>query len=283
MFGIVYLVTNTRNGKVYVGQTTKNLQKRWYDHCKTAIRGKARGSPKLHNAIRKDGASSFTIAKVTSADNREDLNALETLAIQCYNALNHGYNIGLGGYTMPDYVHKKRAATLRAMGHRPPVPTTEQRAELGKANSVRMKGKEPTWATAARSRPCVIDGNEYPSVENAALVIGLSVTTVRARLRDGRLVSYHFKGEIKVHSGEDPSRMVAIYKGVTYPNFLAVCNSVGLSPQMVRNRLKAKGITLAGVRHFNFDELVFDPFNTTKAPGRRKTCSPPDPSSLATG
>jgi group I intron endonuclease len=42
---IIYKITNKVNGKIYVGQTTRSLEERWYGHCSTAnqhgILGKA--------------------------------------------------------------------------------------------------------------------------------------------------------------------------------------------------------------------------------------------------
>jgi predicted GIY-YIG superfamily endonuclease len=32
VYGSIYLITNSVNGKVYVGQTTKTLQQRWAGH-----------------------------------------------------------------------------------------------------------------------------------------------------------------------------------------------------------------------------------------------------------
>jgi hypothetical protein len=31
---IIYVITNTINGKVYVGQTARELNVRWKEHCK---------------------------------------------------------------------------------------------------------------------------------------------------------------------------------------------------------------------------------------------------------
>lgn len=30
---IIYKITNTINGKIYIGQTICSLSKRWYEHC----------------------------------------------------------------------------------------------------------------------------------------------------------------------------------------------------------------------------------------------------------
>ena len=51
-FGVVYLITNTVNGKVYVGQTINGLSKRWKGH-KNDVRNGSQNP--LHRAIRKYG------------------------------------------------------------------------------------------------------------------------------------------------------------------------------------------------------------------------------------
>ena len=47
--GIVYSHFNTINGKYYVGQTWKTIDRRWYEHTHSA------GCRKFHNAIQKYG------------------------------------------------------------------------------------------------------------------------------------------------------------------------------------------------------------------------------------
>jgi predicted GIY-YIG superfamily endonuclease len=58
---IVYLITNAKNQKRYVGITTKALMQRWYEHCWLAASG---GTQALYKAIRKHGAGSFLIEKI---------------------------------------------------------------------------------------------------------------------------------------------------------------------------------------------------------------------------
>ena len=51
-FGVVYLITNTVNGKVYVGQTINGLSKRWKGHKNDVRKG---SQNPLHRAIRCTG------------------------------------------------------------------------------------------------------------------------------------------------------------------------------------------------------------------------------------
>ena len=93
---IIYLVENTVNGKLYVGQTTRTLSERWASHLSYA---KSRPSMLLHFAIRKYGAGSFTIEEIDSANSREELDALEQYYIRRFSTCSRdrGYNITPGG------------------------------------------------------------------------------------------------------------------------------------------------------------------------------------------
>ena len=70
---IVYKITNKLNGKVYIGQTTEGIEKRWKRHCGYQIND----GTYFHNAIKKYGAENFTIEIIDKAKNQEELNELE--------------------------------------------------------------------------------------------------------------------------------------------------------------------------------------------------------------
>lgn len=93
--GYIYKVTNTINGKVYIGQTIRTIPVRWGEHVKNSIyKGKSYNAI-LHRAIRKYGVESFAVEEVEQCDD-ELLAERETYWIKHYNSANGGYNILLG-------------------------------------------------------------------------------------------------------------------------------------------------------------------------------------------
>jgi group I intron endonuclease len=91
-FGIVYQLTNSANGKVYVGQTTTTLKRRIYEH--------RRGSKMLISlAMTKYGFESFTAEILFEASSQPELDEHEALWISKLNSIApHGYNLTTGGY-----------------------------------------------------------------------------------------------------------------------------------------------------------------------------------------
>ena len=94
---VVYRVTNSVNGKVYIGKHEGiRVQDRWGVHLYRA----RTGSPyHFHNAIRKYGAASFKIEVLYTAKTREELSAMETFFIILHQShlRENGYNMTMGG------------------------------------------------------------------------------------------------------------------------------------------------------------------------------------------
>lgn len=125
--GYIYLVTNTVNGKKYIGQT-KSVHLRWTKHLWDA----RNGSPlALHNAIRKYGADNFTIECLEEiVGSHADLVSAEILHIAHYSCVApKGYNLTSGGEGV-DYS----------------VPGVLERATL----AARLRAKDPAWLKANR-------------------------------------------------------------------------------------------------------------------------------------
>ena len=88
----IYKITNTINGKVYIGQTRRTLAVRWNQH-KTCSR--TYGFP-LYAAMRKYGVENF-ICECLQECTAEELDALEIYWMNHFNAYEKGYNAKAGG------------------------------------------------------------------------------------------------------------------------------------------------------------------------------------------
>jgi group I intron endonuclease len=91
---LIYKITNKINGKVYIGQTARSLERRWKEHCCPKD-----GSPLLRSAIQKYGKENFTVEQIDCAADRPEANAKECYWIAFYESADKekGYNLSLGG------------------------------------------------------------------------------------------------------------------------------------------------------------------------------------------
>jgi group I intron endonuclease len=71
---MIYLITNTVNGKQYIGKTTRTMEVRWYFHLDAAKRG---SQTHLHRAIRKHGADAFLVEYLADGLDDEEIIMIE--------------------------------------------------------------------------------------------------------------------------------------------------------------------------------------------------------------
>ena len=121
--GFIYVVTNTKNGKVYVGKTIKPFDGRWQEHLRDA---RAKRGHYLHNAIRKHGVDAFQFEIVDMAFGEDDLNSKEREYIFREVAVEpkFGYNLNSGGgkgCVVSESTKKKQAESVKEVMARPEV------------------------------------------------------------------------------------------------------------------------------------------------------------------
>jgi len=92
--GVIYLIRNIINNKVYIGQT---IQKNPYTRINRHFIKSCKKSP-LRNSIMHHGRDNFEITILISAFSQDDLNFLEKTFIKEYDCqVPNGYNIKDGG------------------------------------------------------------------------------------------------------------------------------------------------------------------------------------------
>lgn len=93
--GFIYKITNKINDKVYIGQTSKTIKKRWQQHKCNSSKNYF-GQVVLYQAINKYGIENFVIEPIEEIDNSQ-LDEREKYWIKYYDSYNNGYNATLGG------------------------------------------------------------------------------------------------------------------------------------------------------------------------------------------
>jgi group I intron endonuclease len=165
----VYLITNQKTSKRYVGCTTSTLKRRWQQHVATA----RNGSPYLlHKSLRKHGKEVFRIEILeVIPGTHEDLLRAEVAWIRRLDCVApKGYNLTRGGQGLDFTVPEVKAAQKEGSRKRSATSAWRSAQSIAKlklhndpeykkrhVEGVRRKASDPTWVKAVteanRSKP----------------------------------------------------------------------------------------------------------------------------------
>lgn len=144
---LVYKLTCKASGKLYVGQTTRSLKKRFQAHCRP-------GRWPISLAIQKYGRDAFEIIELESCKSQAELNAAEKRWIEVLDSIvPKGYNVRQGGDatgSIPDFIRKKLLGQKRSSASRGRMckpKTLEHREALSRGRW----GREPTGMTEEKA------------------------------------------------------------------------------------------------------------------------------------
>lgn len=91
----IYKITNNINDKVYIGNTSKSIKKRWAEHLRALRKEKCKNRP-LYYAMNQYGAENFEIELIEECS--KDISPdRERYWISYYNSYENGYNATYGG------------------------------------------------------------------------------------------------------------------------------------------------------------------------------------------
>lgn len=111
--GYIYKITNKINDKIYIGQTARDIDSRYYEHKKCAENTNT--NQPLYNAMRKYGVEAFKVELVEECD-ESMLNDREIYYIDKYNSYKNGYNATLGGDGRPTTDYDQLAKDFMSAG-----------------------------------------------------------------------------------------------------------------------------------------------------------------------
>ena len=143
MSAIIYLITNTINGKQYVGQTRRGLELRWKEHCNPTPREYI---CHLHNAIQKYGSESFII-EILEHTTIDDVNAREIYWIKELNTKETGYNMTDGGEGTRGYIPNEQTRAKQSASR-----TGNKNPNFGKKLSDEVRAKISAAQSGEKSK-----------------------------------------------------------------------------------------------------------------------------------
>lgn len=153
MFNI-YIIRNSVNSLVYVGQTSKSIEDRFIGHLQTCRKGSSRD---LYKAMRAIGVSKFYVELLCSVTTQEEADYMERYYISLYDADGvGGYNMDKGGhqgvFSKDSKRYSKHLEIVQSDSHREKMsrimkeykknhPVTEEhRKHLSEANKGKLCG-----------------------------------------------------------------------------------------------------------------------------------------------
>jgi group I intron endonuclease len=144
VYGHIYKIENTLNGKVYIGQTIQSPSKRMWSHFSTLRKG-IHKNQHLQNSFNKYGEPNFKFTVLNYATNKETLDKLESNYIKKYNSVNKnlGYNKSLGGANGKQSLETRKKRSKMMMGENNPNYGMfgEKNSFYGKKHSLESRNK----------------------------------------------------------------------------------------------------------------------------------------------
>ncbi len=180
----IYCITNSANGKRYVGQTIQSIETRWRQHC--SLQGKCRA---IESAIKKYGSDAFSIEEIALAESIEELDRLEQKWIARLNTVApNGYNLS-GGGEGAGVMNESTKAIIRANAMRPEHlarfeemrSKPEVRAKM--AEELKARWSDPDFKKKAGAAiSASLNNPDVKARRNAALVLAASKPENKAKL-----------------------------------------------------------------------------------------------------
>jgi group I intron endonuclease len=194
MSASIYRITNTVNGKCYVGQTIRKLQARWKHHCYDANKY---NTTRFHHAIRKYGPDTFTV-ELLEETTAEQLNDRERYWIA---ELQPAYNMTEGGQdnSRPDdEVRAKMSDARKGKKFK-----DEHRAKIGEANRRRR------WTPESREKIGKFHRNKKLTPEHREILVSCArnpSAETRAKMSAAQIG--------KTKSAEHRAKIAAAHRGM---------------------------------------------------------------------
>lgn len=246
--GSIYIIRNTVNDKVYIGQTTLAVKDRFYAHTKPST-SKQRSSYKLYSAMRKYGTDKFYCETIETDIPLEQLDEKEIAYIAEYDSFKHGYNSTPGGdgRVINKLSNEEEVLALAKSGK-----STKKIAEMfsvHNATVIRTLHKLGFYYRADQDKVLELS-DAGKSNKEIAKILGCSVATV-SRILDRKNKRKHrnpiknrdcfdYDALIADYYGQMPMQELCDKYGITKTTFYRLKEKIGFRtrPQIYKHKIR---------------------------------------------
>lgn len=171
----VYLITNTVNGKVYVGSAAKSIKLRWIRH-RRLLRAKEHSNRHLQNAWDKYGESAFKFSVLLPCA-ADDCVRYEQIYIDKRNSSDRefGYNLSPTAGSCLGVIHTTETRARMSNAHKGRKKSPEHAAKVAESNRGRKRSAE------TKAKLSAIHKGKKLSAETIAKIVA---TKIGVRLSD---------------------------------------------------------------------------------------------------
>ena len=240
-----YLITNSLNGKNYVGITERKLKDRWKQHLMDGTKG---GGYLLHKVMHRDGIENFTFEFIACAIDRHSLHLLEVQLIDQYRAVELGYNQTRGGAAGESVgtemrVDGKTFISISSAAREFGVDEDKafQRLTRHGWTPEQTFGLAPAPARKGRKTLFEFGGKTFDNFVAACSAYGFDEPVVRARLKRGWSDRQAFGVEPAPVRTNTTGRSVQV-SGEQFRSIAEAAKRFGVRPHGASKRIK-KGLT----------------------------------------
>ncbi len=171
---MIYIITNTVDGKKYIGKTIGSIERRWYQHQKNAEYGH---NTYLYAAMRKYGVDKFICEYLADGLDNEEILLIESHQPE-YNMTSGGD----GGDTSwsPNYQKAMKRRNYEGANNPNYGKKGQDSPNFGKKRTQEQKANiANSDYLSKKKKPVKVDGIHYESVLGAARALGRSERYVR--------------------------------------------------------------------------------------------------------
>ena len=228
---IIYKITNTLNGKSYIGFSSRTLEQRWKSHLEESTSIKHRNI-KFKRAIRKYGDNAWSKEVLAEIEDEKAAKVLEQHYIQKFDTFKNGYNSTLGGDGLVGFKHS--VETKRFISeHSKAINTPEMRkhkSDLVSGNKHPNFGKQRSTATKEKIREKRIGSHHSDQTK-------LKMSESRKGEKNHFFGRNHSKDSIKLQRINHPRSQSIEYNGIHYDSINEFATVLGVSWNTAKKKL----------------------------------------------